>query len=72
MEGPIFEAWMAETLRLAVMVMMVIMMAIKTIMQFFIDSSSAGIALSLGAGRSGDPIPVGARFSTPVQTCSGG
>jgi hypothetical protein len=48
MEGPISmkpeQTWMAETLWMVVKVMMVIMMAIKIIMQFFIDSSWAGIA----------------------------
>jgi hypothetical protein len=33
--------------------------------------SSVGIATELRAGRSGDPIPVGARFSAPVQTGTG-
>ena len=33
--------------------------------------SSVGIATSLPAGRSGDRIPVGARFSAPVQTGPG-
>ena len=40
-------AWMAETLRLAVVVMMVIMMMIKIIVQFFIDSSLSVIAQSM-------------------------
>jgi hypothetical protein len=31
----------------------------------------AGIAQSVWAGRSGDRIPVGARFSAPVQTGPG-
>jgi hypothetical protein len=51
MEGPISmkpeQAWMAETLRLAVVVMMVIMMMIKIIVQFLIDSSWARIAQSV-------------------------
>jgi hypothetical protein len=33
--------------------------------------SVAGIATTLWAGRSGDRIPVGARFSAPVQTGPG-
>jgi hypothetical protein len=33
--------------------------------------SSVGIATELRAGWSGDRIPVGARFSAPVQTSSG-
>ena len=33
--------------------------------------SSVGIATCYGAGRSGDRIPVGARFSAPVQTGPG-
>ena len=33
--------------------------------------SSVGIATELHAGRSGDRIPVGARFSAPVQTGPG-
>jgi len=33
--------------------------------------SSVGIATKLGAGRSGDWIPVGARFSAPVQSSLG-
>ena len=40
-------AWMAETLRLAVVVMIVIMMMIKVIVQFFIDSSWSVIAQSV-------------------------
>jgi len=34
-------------------------------------NSSVGIATGYGAGRSGDRIPVGARFSAPVQTGPG-
>jgi hypothetical protein len=33
--------------------------------------NSVGIATELPAGRSGDRIPVGAKFSAPVQTGSG-
>ena len=33
--------------------------------------SSVGIATALRAGRSGDGIPMGARFSAPVQTGPG-
>ena len=33
--------------------------------------SSVGITILYGAGRSGDQIPVGARFSAPVQTGPG-
>jgi hypothetical protein len=33
--------------------------------------SSVGIATELRAGRTGDRIPVDARFSTPVQTGRG-
>jgi hypothetical protein len=33
--------------------------------------SSVGIATDLRAGLSGDRIPVGVRFSAPVQTCPG-
>ena len=33
--------------------------------------SSVGIATGYGAGRSGDRIPVGARFSAPLQTGPG-
>jgi hypothetical protein len=33
--------------------------------------SSVGIATTLWAGRSGDRIPVGARFSAPFQTDPG-
>jgi hypothetical protein len=33
--------------------------------------SSVGIATEVRAGRSGDRIPVGARFSAPVQTGPG-
>ena len=33
--------------------------------------SSVGIATRYGLGRSGDGIPVGARFSSPVQTGPG-
>ena len=33
--------------------------------------SSVGIATGYGLGRSGDRIPVGARFSAPVYTGSG-
>ena len=36
----------------------------------FVDwNSVVGIATTLQAGRSGDRIPVSARFSAPVQTC---
>jgi hypothetical protein len=34
--------------------------------------SSVGIATRYGAGRSGDRIPVGVRFSAPVQNRQGG
>ena len=37
----------------------------------FGQGSVAGIATALWAGRSGDQIPVGARFSAPVQTGPG-
>jgi len=33
--------------------------------------SSVGVVAGYGAGRSGDRISVGARFSTPVQTGPG-
>jgi len=33
--------------------------------------SSVGIVTGYGLGLSGDRIPVGARFSAPVQTCPG-
>jgi hypothetical protein len=33
--------------------------------------SSIGIAIGYGAGRSGDRIPVGTRFSAPVQVGPG-
>ena len=39
--------------------------------QFSGPGSSVGIATELRAGRSGDRIPVGARFSVPVQTGPG-
>ena len=32
------------------------------------SGSVVGIAIAYGLGRSGDQIPVGARFSAPVQT----
>jgi hypothetical protein len=35
------------------------------------SGSSVGIATGYGAGRSGNRIPVGARFSAPVQTGPG-
>ena len=37
----------------------------------FRPGSSVGIATGLWAGRFGDRIPVGARFSAPVQTGPG-
>ena len=36
--------------------------------QSYGPGSSVGLATALRVGRSGDRIPVGARFSTPVQT----
>jgi hypothetical protein len=44
---------------------------VRETIQYSGPGSSVGIATELRLGRSGDRIPVGARFSAPVQTGTG-